>query len=92
MADDEITLFSQTLVDHLLNTVVPLSSVAPQERLLPLNNCFSVHVCLLHCEGPLKNDDPSNTLYDGNTLADGRHLPPQKRPLGVITIKKRLKN
>ena len=27
--------------------------------------------------------------YDGKNLADGRHLPPQKRPLGVITIKKR---
>ena len=34
---------------QMYNTVVPLSSVAPQERLLPLNDCFSVHVCLLHC-------------------------------------------
>ena len=31
------------------NTVVPLSSVAPQERLLPLNDYFSVPVCFLHC-------------------------------------------
>ena len=34
---------------YYCSTVVPLSSVAPQERLLPLNDCFSVHVCLLHC-------------------------------------------
>ena len=35
--------------DRKSATVLPLSSVAPQERLLPLNKCFSVHVCLLHC-------------------------------------------
>ena len=34
---------------NFYGTVVPLSSVAPQERLLSLNDCFSVHVCLLHC-------------------------------------------
>ena len=31
----------------------------------------------------------SNTLYDGKKLADGRHLPHHKRPLGIITVTKK---
>ena len=54
--------------------MVPLSSIAPEEQLLPLN------------------DDSFNPLRDGKNLADGHHLPHHKRPLGIITVKKRLKN